>query len=182
MAEHEIIKYTKRAYKVSRDGEKGWKEKTVEILVDIAIIVFAVSLSLYLHHRSELKADRALEKDFLLGLREDLRKDIRELQSDSATYVTVRNGFRYFLSLSGAPRGEGPDSSGFYRFTLFNTTDPHPNSSRYEGLRSSGKLYIIEDKKTDERYTGPLPGKPAHFAVFDDGLQQFQTGQAFDLS
>jgi hypothetical protein len=147
MAEHEIIKYTKRAYKVSRDGNKSWKEKIVEIVIDVAIIFFAVTLSLYLHHRSEVKAERALEKEFLLGLREDLIKDTVELRSDSSTYARVARGFRYFLSLANPVADSRPDSVDFYRHVLFNITNPHPNSSRFEGLKSTGKLYIIQDKK-----------------------------------
>ena len=146
MAEQEIIKHTKKVLKVSRDSSKNLKEKLGEILIEIFIIVFAVSLSLYLHERAERNGERHLQDEFLLGLKEDLQSDIRELSGDSLSYVKMLNGFRYFKRL-GLEQSGPADSISDYWNTLFSTADLQPNDSRFQGLKSAGKLYVIEHKK-----------------------------------
>jgi hypothetical protein len=147
MAEHEVIKHTKRAFKISRDPHKTWKEKAGEILVDVFIIVFAVSLSLYLHGRAEKKGERHIEEAFLLGLKTDLKNDLVELSNDSTMYEKVKSGFNYFLKAGWSEVSFSNDSAVKYRNILYNTTDLQPNDSRFQGLKASGKLYVIEDEE-----------------------------------
>jgi len=146
MAEQEIIKHAKKVLKVSRDPNKKLKEKLGEIVIEIFIIVFAVSLSLYLHERAERSEEHHMQDEFLLGLKEDLQSDIKELSSDSISYIKMLNGFRYFRRL-GLKQTESADSIPVYWNTLFNTADLQPNDSRFQGLKSAGKLYVILDKK-----------------------------------
>jgi hypothetical protein len=145
MAEQEIIKHTKKVFKVATDPRKNWKEKLAEIVLEIFIIVFAISLSLYLHERAEKKEEHHLQDEFLLGLKEDLQNDIKELSEDSVAYVRNLKGFRYFKQLSADQTL--PDSVPFYWSTLFNANILMPNDSRFQGLKSAGKLYVISDKK-----------------------------------
>lgn len=145
MAEQEIIKHTKKVLKVATDPRKHWKEKLGEIVLEIFIIVFAISLSLYLHERAEKREEHHLQDEFLLGLKEDLQNDIKELSEDSLAYVRNLKGFRYFKRL--AVEQSLPDSVPFYWNTLFSTADLQPNDSRFQGLKSAGKLYVIGNKK-----------------------------------
>jgi len=147
MAEQEIIKHTKKVLKVATDPRKHWKEKLGEIVLEIFIIVFAISLSLYLHERAEKREDRHLQDEFLLGLKEDLESDIKELSGDSSSYVRTLNGFRYFKRLGLGLEPATADSIPLYWNTLYNTTDLQPNDSRFQGMKSAGKLYVIADKK-----------------------------------
>lgn len=145
MAEQEIIKHTKRVLKVATDPRKHWKEKLGEIMLEIFIIVFAISLSLYLHERAEKQEDHHLQNEFLLGLKEDLQNDIRELTEDSLSYIKSQKGFRYFRNL-GYDQSL-PDSVAFYWNVLWNSNILISNDSRFQGLKSAGKLYVIDDKK-----------------------------------
>ncbi|MFL5747016.1 MAG: hypothetical protein ACJ751_20225 [Niastella sp.] len=145
MAEQEIIKHTKKVLKVATDPRKHWKDKVAEIILEIFIIVFAISLSLYLHERAEKREDRHLQDEFLLGLKEDLQSDIKELSDDSTSYIKTLNGFRYFKRLA-VDQGTS-DSIPYYWNTLYNTADLQPNDSRFQGMKSAGKLYVIADKK-----------------------------------
>jgi len=145
MAEQEIIKHTKKVLKVATDPKKHWKEKLGEIILEIFIIVFAITLSLYLHERAEKREDRHLQDEFLLGLQEDLQNDIKELTEDSLSYIRNGKAFRYFKHL-GLDQSL-PDSVPFYWNNLFNTNILIPNDSRFQGLKSAGKLYVIGDKK-----------------------------------
>jgi len=145
MAEQEIIKHTKKVLKVATDPRKHWKEKLGEIILEVFIIVFAITLSLYLHERAEKREEHHLQDEFLLGLKDDLQNDIKELTGDSLSYIKKQKGFRYFKQL-GIDQSL-PDSIPFYWNTLINANILIPNDSRFQGLKSAGKLYVIADKK-----------------------------------
>ena len=66
MAEQEVIKHLKHAVDVAR-SRRPWTDKLQEILLENVIIVFAVSLSIWLHNWAESRKDRDEERDFLLG-------------------------------------------------------------------------------------------------------------------
>src|SRR3569833_3151088 len=96
MAEDEIRKHTRAVYKTLRDPEKGWKHKLQDILLEIVIIVFAVTVSIWLHNWSESIKDRKAEKVFLTGLKGDLQADLSEMKSDRDGLTRMLNGVRYF--------------------------------------------------------------------------------------
>jgi hypothetical protein len=53
MAEDEIAKHTKKIYKTWRAKELNFWHKLKEIMVEIFIIVFAVTVSIWFPNRSE---------------------------------------------------------------------------------------------------------------------------------
>lgn len=171
MAEQEITKHTKKILQVSTDSSKNWKEKLVEIIIEIFIIVFAVTLSLYLHERAQKNEELHLQNEFLLGLKEDLQNDIKELSGDSTSYVKGVNGFRYFRRLAVDP-STSEDSISFYFSTLMNANILLPNDSRFQGLKSAGKLYVIRNKKllNDilDLYQEKIPGLLLVTKLFSD--------------
>jgi hypothetical protein len=146
MVELDIIKkHGKKALGLEHHYQPTWRQRIPEILLEIGIIVFAIMLSLQLEKWHETAADRETEHRFLVGLRTDLQSDLQELREDSLSYVKVVKGFRYFRKLgSQAPNA---DSLRRYQSVLYNTTNLIPNNSRFEGLRSSGKLGVIEDEE-----------------------------------
>src|ERR1044071_5128761 len=99
MAEQEIIKHTKKVYKMWNSKEHGLWYKVREFLIEIFIIVFAVSLSIWLHDRSEHNHEQKEVREFLLGLRLDLLSDIKEMETDSESYVRQGMTFRYSSSI-----------------------------------------------------------------------------------
>lgn len=123
----------------------SWRQRLPEILLEIGIIVFAVTLSIQLHAWHEHSLDRARERKFLSGLRQDLRQDLQELGKDSAAYVKQLRGFRYFRGLTA--QTAQPDSFRYYKQTLRSATVFLPNDSQFEGLKASGKLDIIDDEE-----------------------------------
>ncbi|QHL86594.1 hypothetical protein GU926_03715 [Nibribacter ruber] len=146
MAELEVVKHTKQVFKIMKDPNTGWKHKLKETLLEIGIIVFAITLSLWLHNWSEHNHVKQEEKEFLTGLKLDLQKDLTELKSDVKTYAFVKQGFSYFYQVAyGVPLHQ--DSLQKYRWVLRNTTQFNSNNSRFEGLKASGKLGIIENKE-----------------------------------
>jgi hypothetical protein len=140
--DHEIMTHTKKAYKLSKDKSLSFWKKISEIAIEIGIIVFAVTFSIWLHDRSEHKHEQAQVKQFLAGLKTDLQDDIKEMRGDSASYRRYEKAFRFFSS-AGTPLNH--DSVSIYSPYLFNTTGLIPNNGRYEGFKASGKLINIED-------------------------------------
>jgi hypothetical protein len=146
MAEQEVIKHLEAAIGVARDKKKGWKHKLREITLEIGIIVFAVSLSIWLHNWAEGLKDREEERDFLVGLKKDLQSDLAEMDSDQASFRKLFNGVAYFQRV-GTGEALNSDSLAGYQYILFSTTQIDPRVSRFEALRGSGRLGIIRDKQ-----------------------------------
>lgn len=139
-----LKKHGKKALGMDHPPKPTWRERLPEILLEIGIIVFAITLSIQLHSWHEHALDREAERAFLAGLREDLRDDLREMREDSLAYVAMQRGFRYFSTLTPTSAYQ-PDSVRHYAATLNSTSILVPNASRFEALKSTGRLGIIED-------------------------------------
>jgi hypothetical protein len=145
MAEQEVIKHAKAAIAVLGDRKKKWSHKLREVLLEVAIIVFAVSLSIWLHNWSESRKDGDEEKEFLKGLKEDLKADLSEMNGDRDSYLLRLQGTRYFVRMGvGEPYNQ--DSMEHYLPTFFAYAQINPRISRFEALKGSGKLGIIGNK------------------------------------
>ncbi|HTE24737.1 hypothetical protein [Flavitalea sp.] len=145
MAEQEVIKHTKKIYNIWGDKKHNIWAKVKEFLLEIIIIVFAVSLSIWFHERSEHAHQQKEVEVFLTGLREDLRKDIREMQADKESYQNSQASFNYLKSLK-LDQQINKDSLDKYDDYLFNATGLTPNDGRFEGFKSSGRLGNIENE------------------------------------
>jgi hypothetical protein len=145
MADQEVIKHVKHAVDVAR-SQRPWTHKLQEILLEIVIIVFAVSVSIWLHNWSESRKDREEERDFMVGLKQDLQADMVEERSDIANYQNVLRGMAYFLRI-GNGETMTMDSAIKYQPILFSTIQIDPRVARFEALRGSGRLGIVRDKE-----------------------------------
>lgn len=145
MAEQEVVKHTKKVYKIWSSKEHGLWHKVKEFLIEIIIIVFAVTLSIWLHDKSEHTHQQKEVKEFLTGLREDLLSDIKEMKDDKTSYLKQGHIFSYITSIK-LNQTLVSDSLAKYRSWLFNTTRLDQNNGRFEGFKSSGKIGNIEDK------------------------------------
>ncbi|UOE39722.1 DUF6090 family protein [Chryseobacterium suipulveris] len=144
MAELEVAKSTKKIFTTAKSKEHSLWEKIKKIGMEVAIIVFAVSLSIGLHSWSEARHEQNEVKVFLEGLRNDLQKDRQEMLGDIEAYENQKKAFNY---LSQIPKGTQADSDSinahskyFYSFTGYGG-----NTGRYEGFKSSGKIGYIEN-------------------------------------
>jgi len=144
MAEQEIIKHTKNALGAAFAPERPVWHKVREIAGEVTIIVFAVTLSMWLHGVGEHRHEQQQVKTFLLGLKGDLQSDIRQVRE--AIKVNQQNDadYRYLASLETA---QAPDmdkfKAAYHALGSFHVF--LPRSSRYEGFKSSGKLINIEN-------------------------------------
>jgi hypothetical protein len=145
MSEHEISKHAKEIYKAATNHEKKWKHRAIDILIEIGIIVFAITLSLFVERWREHLHEKKIEKEFLTGLKKDLQNDLAQLKDDSLAFILVRDGWNYFRTVGINSEALNTDSVAKYNNSLFGYSDFLPNDSRFEALKSSGQIGTIED-------------------------------------
>jgi hypothetical protein len=145
MAEQEITKHTKKVYKVWTSKEHSTKTKLKDFFVEIAIIIFAVTISIWFHSLSQKRHDAAEVKQYFIGLKGDLEKDVQEMQSDTMSYGQQKRFFHYLSNIAPA---ENLDTNVVKEFDWIfqNTTVLIPNVSRFEALKYSGLMGKIENK------------------------------------
>jgi hypothetical protein len=146
MAEQEIIKHTKKIYKVWNSKEHSFWHKLKEFLLEVFIIVFAITLSIWFHNRSEHASQQEDVKQFLLGLKSDLKHDLEEMQSDKESYLKQKAIFSYISSVKPNQK-PSMDSLNKYINWIYNATSLNPNNGRFEGFKSSGQIGEIENEE-----------------------------------
>jgi len=144
MAELEVAKHGKNVINMAVHKEHGLTHKLKEIALEVAIIVFAVSISIWFHSLSEHRHEQKQVKAFLLGLKTDLARDIRQLDDIAKSYHERDKTYEYLAALE--PKAE-PEAEKFEK--AFATANGNwffiPITSRFEGFKSGGKLTNIED-------------------------------------
>jgi len=144
MAENEIAKHIEAAYKATKNPETTWLHKLKEVLIEIFIIVFAVSLSIWLHNWSDSLHEHKEETAFLAGLKKDVQADLVDVQDGRKWYTRQLYRLQYFQRIA-AGETLNPDSLLAYHQALFSSTMIDSHLSRYEGLKGSGKFGVIEN-------------------------------------
>jgi hypothetical protein len=141
----EVAKHTKKIYRTMKSHEHSFWEKTREIAIEIFIIVFAVTLSIWLHSWSDHQHEQKEAKEFLLGLKDDLSKDIQLLEANRKTFVQLDTNFNLLAALDDTRAIDTTSGRKLYDLFDFEERVTHPNIGRYEGFKSSGKIGTIEN-------------------------------------
>ncbi len=167
MSSQEVIKHSRKILGVMKDGKTGWKHKLSEVFVEILIIVFAISLSLLLERWRQKEEDRHLEKKFLLGLKTDLGSDIEALKQS-----TVKWRSRQMAANSLLNPAVPADSIRYYVGFLFHNVYFFPSTNRYESIKSTGKLDVIENDELQndiiDLYQTKIPDLIQQINFFND--------------
>ena len=148
MAEEEkIMEHAKKAVQAISNKENSWKKKIKEFLFEILIIIVAVSLTLWFHNLNDQRNDSKMEKNFLIGIRDDLKADtstilgygIRGFQPTIDYYDSV-----FFQIMNN--RIDTNYVNNNQNFFL-NTAYFIYNDALFQSFKSSGYLRLIENKK-----------------------------------
>jgi len=137
----EVTKHTRKIFKTIKNPSHSFGEKLKEIAIEILIIVFAVTLSIWLHSWSEHRHQQEEAHKFLLELKEDLKNDVVILKENQSFAKKLDDDFKYILALKKGRLSDsiiGPHTDMNYLGTSFNV-------GRYEGFKSSGKIGTIEN-------------------------------------
>jgi Family of unknown function (DUF6090) len=144
--EDEVIKHTRKLYRTWFSKEHTIWHKISEFLIEIFIIVFAVTISIWFHNRSEHAHEQSEVKAFLMGLKSDLEDDMKEMANDKKSFLSQGEVFSYISSLK-ILEPLNKDSLRKNQKSFYVTTALSPNDGRFEGFKSAGKIGTIENKE-----------------------------------
>lgn len=142
----EIIKHSKKIHSAMSNKEHSFKEKVKEVLTEILIIVFAVSLSIWLHSWSEERHQHKDAQTFLTGLKEDLQNDISNLEDSRKTLNNTQQQISFVLHIT-PQKIDSIKANNKQINSGTNFINTLVNNGRYEGFKSSGKINTIENQE-----------------------------------
>jgi|SRR5882724_2219705 len=146
----EVTKHTKKIYDTLKNPKHTWGEKVKETIIEILIIVFAVTLSIWLHGWSEHRHEQKEVKEFLRGLKDDLTKDIHLLNHNKKSITWLDSNYRFLLHVVNTQTAGAYEDSVINKHLQVNIPVTNPNIGRYDGFKSSGKIGAIENDSLKE--------------------------------
>jgi len=179
MSEEKVIQHAGKAIHAIADKKKTWWERIKEFLLEIFIIVIAVSITLWFHNWNDHLHERKIEKDFLIGTMNDLKITADRLDTDIVHYQHTINYYDTIyaqISESRVDKKFMDDNSG----NLTNMLGFEFDNSRFESFKSSGYLRLIENQKLlqdiTKLYGVTLPDRQASdLIVFTERRNQYVT-------
>jgi hypothetical protein len=173
--EEEVTKHTKKIYSTLKNPGHGIWEKAKEVSVEIFIIVFAVTVSIWLHGWSDHRKEQKEVNEFLRGLKGDLSNDILFIEENKKAITRVDSDFIALLRLSNSKSVDTVSERMITHHLYFDLRVVHPNIARYEGFKSSGKIGNIENDSLKQNilvyYQQMLPG----IGDMEETVNSFQT-------
>lgn len=148
--QEEVQKHTQRIYKAAKSKEHTLGDKVKEILIEIFIIVFAVTLSISLHSWSEHKHQQEEVKVFLENLKNDLQNDAKSIDIEKEAYKKSNMDYEKILALTPHQLDSIYKSKNKVEFPIY-SHGPKMNIGNFEGFKSSGKIGYIEDEKLKQK-------------------------------
>lgn len=149
--QEEVSKHGKKIYETIKSPKHSFWDKVKDIIIEIGIIVFAVTLSIWLHGVSEHSHEQKEVKEFLKGLKDDLSKDVKQLETSRNVIARLDSNYRFILSLKEMPVQSRPGDTAISRSIYFDLRITRPAVGRYEGFKSSGKIGLIENDSLKQK-------------------------------
>ena len=142
----EIAKHTKKIYSTVVSSNHIFGEKVKEVIIEIFIIVFAITVSIWLHSWSEHRHQQAEVKEFLLGLKSDIENDIKHYKHDSIGFRDFRKKILFSSTLTKERLDSLKKSNSTFKISyMLPEIWCNFNDGRYDGFKSSGKIELIEN-------------------------------------
>ena len=148
--QEEITKHTKKIYKTVKNSEHTFGEKVKEIIIEIFIIVFAVTLSIGLHSWSEHRHQQKEVAMFLENLKNNLKSDIENMEIEKEGYKESNIGYEKILALTTLQLDSIYKSKNSVNFPIY-SHGQIMNIGNYEGFKSSGKIGYIENEELKQK-------------------------------
>jgi len=144
--EEKIVGHAKEAIHTLTDKKKNWKEKIGGFLWEILIIVIAVNLTIGFHNWNEKRHERELEKEFLIGTRNDLDNVRQNLNSGiQGSQPTLDYYDSVWVQINEHRIDKVFTDNNSWQ--LLNNWLFTYDNSRFENFKSSGYLRLIENNK-----------------------------------
>ena len=179
MAEEKIIKHTGEAARALMKKDTSWKKKIQEFFFEIFIIVIAVSITLWFHNWNDHLHEQRLAKEFLTGIRQDLKITADRLEENR---VVFQHTLDYYDTIwvqikeNRVDRRFMDSASG----NLTNMLGFVFDNSRFESFKSSGNLRLIENQSLMQditrMFTVTLPDRmSSDRMIFEERRNQYIT-------
>jgi hypothetical protein len=143
--EHEILKHSRKIVHILKKNTQSFIKKAQDIVVEIVIIVFAVTFSIWLHGKTEHNKEQKEVKTFLSNIRKDLIKDLKWIKSDEETYRKANEGYISILHLTPAKIDSMNKVNSYDLSFPIHILLNKINNANYEGFKSNGKISTIEN-------------------------------------
>lgn len=169
---HDIAKHTKKAIQHSV-GDGTISHRLKEIALEIFVIVFGVSLSIWLHGVVEHHGAQSQVEKFLVGLRSDLKSDIAQANDAIHSYNSFDNNFQYLLALKPGDQFDPVKFEKAYGDLRINYSYVALRS-RFEGFSSSGRLSNIENDELLSEIFDYYQGSLGKIINSENGWRQSQ--------
>jgi hypothetical protein len=144
MAEQEVIKHTKKIFKIVRNKNFTFWHKLRDFVIEVFIIVIAITLSIWFNNRSEHRNEQGQVKVFLTGLNSDLMADITDAKNSLDTYKKYNLLYTYLSNLDKSIK-PNQDSLKLALTYLYSYSSFREHKSRFTGFLSAGKILTIEN-------------------------------------
>jgi hypothetical protein len=145
MAELEVAKHGKNVIHLMTKKEHTVAHRIREIVIEMLTIVFAVSMSIWLHGLSEHHHQQQEVEAFLVGLKADLAADVRQLEGTRNSYHGFDANYAYLASLDpGTPA----------RLEKFNDAYAGMNANWFF-IPDQEPLRWLPDERQADQYRGP---------------------------
>jgi hypothetical protein len=138
----EVVKHSRKILRIFKKPGQTFMKKLQEVAIEIFVIVFAVTFSIWLHGLKEHSREQKEVRVFLKNIRQDLSKDIEWMRTDKETFQGEINKFKIILSLTPDSLKKQNTDVGFPMRLFMNRI----NSGNYEGFKTSGKIGYIENE------------------------------------
>jgi hypothetical protein len=148
--QEEVTKHTKKIYGSMKNTKYTLGEKAKEIIIEIFIIVFAVTLSISLHSWSEHRHQQDEVSVFLGNLKNDLKDDIKSIDIELEGYQKSNIGYEKILALTTLQLDSIYKSKNTVNFPIYSHAS-RINTGNFEGFKSSGKIGYIEDEQLKQK-------------------------------
>lgn len=145
---HEIIRHSRKIKDKLEEKKQSSSERWKEIITELLIIIFAVSLTTWFHDLNEHRSHQKEVKEFLVDLKDDLNKDVVGLTSQNEAISELINQFKLVRNLNKTVIDSLDKSNAKYLLnTDFRLFFGEENIGNYESFESSGKIVFVENKK-----------------------------------
>ncbi len=146
MSEEKIIKHSEKAVHTLINRELPWKKKIKEVMLEILIIVFAVSITLMFHNWNDNRHENQIEREFLIGIKEDLKTEAAKLDENIKYFQPTVDYYNTVLKQINSNKIDTQyvDKNSWH---LTNTYYYVANNGRFESFKSSGYLRLITNQE-----------------------------------
>lgn len=145
MAELEMSKHLKKGIMaLVNKNNNGFSNKLKDFFIEILIIVFAVSLSIWFHELSTKIHQKNEVRDFLIDLRSDLQNDKKNFEKEKS--ILLESDYEYkFKNQDTIALNKTKIDKTSNKFTLLRISRKN-NKGNFEAFKSSGNISSIHNK------------------------------------